>query len=165
MQAFVALNLQLIQVMTYSRRNRLLPLTLIAAGGLLCHTFVGPGYTPRRPECKSTDGRTVDCAVDSSETTVLPLAFALPAIASVALLLSVQPAHAFLPEEEQQGYIQNFLGYANLTINFILGFFGMVFGPVIRQFQKPGPQKYFIAFGGIGAIVFLGWTVKEMIAV
>ncbi|CAE7211495.1 unnamed protein product [Symbiodinium natans] len=52
---------------------------------------------------------------------------AVPAIAmaSVAMvLLSSQPAHAVLPPEESQGYIQNFLGYANLVINFLSGYFG-----------------------------------------
>ena len=153
------------------RRNKLLPAALLAAGGFLfCNSFVPPGDVPRTRshtfDGSSDETRTDDSNLDRSAPAISSATVA-PVLASVVFLLwgSLQPVHALLPPEEQQGYIQNFLGYANLTVNFILGFFGMVFGPVIRQFQKPGPQKYFIAFGGVGVIVLLAYTVKEMIAV
>lgn len=151
------------------RRSKLLPVALFVAGGFLAYNcFVPPEV--QRPCSHAGDASDVGTRKADSDlggsAPAFSSAIVAPVLASVIILAwGTQPAHAFLPEEEQQGYIQNFLGYANLTVNFILGFFGMVFGPIIRQFQKPGPQKYFIAFAGLGIIVLLGWTVKEMIAV
>lgn len=150
------------------RRSKLLTVAPFVAGGFLAYNcFVPPEV--QRPSSHARDAPNVGTRKADSDLDGAPAfssAIVAPLLASVIILAwGTQPAHAFLPEEEQQGYIQNFLGYANLTVNFILGFFGMVFGPIIRQFQKPGPQKYFIAFGGLGIIVLLGWTVKEMIAV
>eukprot|EP00438_Fugacium_kawagutii_P015253 Skav215780 [mRNA] locus=scaffold2278:174885:182497:+ [translate_table: standard] len=154
-----------------SPRRKLLPVALLAGGFLVCNCFVPP-LSLRRSHCHSpdvsADARTADCNSDGQQpaSQAFSARMIAPVLASVVFLMwGMQPANALLPEEEQQGYIQNFLGYANLTINFLLGFFGMVFGPIIRQFQKPGPQKYFIAAGGLGIIVLLVWTVKEMIAI
>ncbi|CAE8637112.1 unnamed protein product [Polarella glacialis] len=71
---------------------------------------------------------------------------------------------AVLPPEEQQGYVQNALGYFNLILNFSLGFFGVVFGGLIRTAGKPGVAKYFVGLGLIGVVVFFALTVRGMIA-
>mmetsp|Transcript_40458 Transcript_40458/g.91323 ORF Transcript_40458/g.91323 Transcript_40458/m.91323 type:complete len:197 (+) Transcript_40458:82-672(+) len=70
-----------------------------------------------------------------------------------------------LPPEEQQGYVQNTLGYFNLIINFLAGFFGSLFGPIARQLVKPGPFKYVIVIGIIGAVAGLVLTVRAMLGV
>lgn len=70
-----------------------------------------------------------------------------------------------LPPEEQQGYIQNTLGYANLFLNFMLGFFGSLFGPIARQLVKPGLVKYLIVIGVIGTIAFLVLTLRGMLGI
>ena len=43
-----------------------------------------------------------------------------------------------LPREEQQGYVQNALGYFNLIINFIIGLAGQVSEGMKGTFDK-GP--------------------------
>lgn len=69
---------------------------------------------------------------------------------------------AILPDQEKKGYVQNALGYFNLLLNFLLGFYGMVFGPLIRLMQKPGPLKYALGAGIVFVVVLFFWTLYQM---
>mmetsp|Transcript_11121 Transcript_11121/g.29557 ORF Transcript_11121/g.29557 Transcript_11121/m.29557 type:complete len:180 (-) Transcript_11121:131-670(-) len=102
--------------------------------------------------------------VVQTERTALPLCLGVGGAALCAMLLlgHPEPAAAVLPPEETQGYVQNALAYANLGINFLLGFFGSLFGPIARQMGKPGPLKYVIVVAGVLILAFFGATLYAM---
>jgi len=115
---------------------------------------------------------------DSSDAQHYLASLLIPCVVGIILAAGVQPVNAaqetdmadtssvllgVLPPEEQQGYVQNALGYFNLIFNFLLGFIGTVFGPVVRQLTKPGLGKYAVVAGGIGFIVFIVLTVRGML--
>mmetsp|Transcript_93581 Transcript_93581/g.222469 ORF Transcript_93581/g.222469 Transcript_93581/m.222469 type:complete len:159 (-) Transcript_93581:54-530(-) len=158
--------------MPQMRRGRLLSLALLGAAGCALfnalQSFV-PGLTEpsaaRQPRATGTAAENPAPALNEEASSSFPAVPAIAALSVAMVLLSSQPAHAVLPPEEQQGYIQNFLGYANLVLNFLSGYFGMVFGPAIRALTKPGPVKYFIAAAGLGGLVLLVLVVKAMVAV
>eukprot|EP00444_Apocalathium_aciculiferum_P001403 CAMPEP_0183410120 /NCGR_PEP_ID=MMETSP0370-20130417/19353_1 /TAXON_ID=268820 /ORGANISM="Peridinium aciculiferum, Strain PAER-2" /LENGTH=182 /DNA_ID=CAMNT_0025592917 /DNA_START=59 /DNA_END=607 /DNA_ORIENTATION=- len=101
-------------------------------------------------------------------TAVLPRSW-LVALPLLALLLGVvvggaEPALALPPpEEETQGYLQNFKGYFNLIINFFSGIYGVYFGALQRQMKKQTGLKYLVIAGVLGFVYFILWTVSKIL--
>mmetsp|Transcript_111617 Transcript_111617/g.216137 ORF Transcript_111617/g.216137 Transcript_111617/m.216137 type:complete len:186 (-) Transcript_111617:38-595(-) len=72
------------------------------------------------------------------------------------------PSMVVADVEEERGYIQNAVSYVQLSANFMLGFFGSLFGGIQRALAKPGPFKYILIAAIVAVLSFLVWTVLAM---
>eukprot|EP00929_Paragymnodinium_shiwhaense_P089887 TRINITY_DN50096_c0_g1_i1.p1 TRINITY_DN50096_c0_g1~~TRINITY_DN50096_c0_g1_i1.p1 ORF type:complete len:202 (-),score=64.36 TRINITY_DN50096_c0_g1_i1:54-659(-) len=128
-----------------------------------------PASLKLQPRLRSHELQAADVLVpDGAEETSTG---AIAGIMLSALVVGVvcssgaQQAQAILPPEEQQGYVQNAMGYANLVINFALGYASSIFAPFIREWVRPGPVKYLIVLLVIGTLIGAVVVVQGMLDV
>ncbi|CAK0795791.1 unnamed protein product, partial [Prorocentrum cordatum] len=110
------------------------------------------GATAPAPEAAEGAPAAAKAALALGAAGALALAAARPAGAGRR---GPRVARGLLPPEDQKGYVGNALGYVTLWTNFMLGFFGSLYGGIVREMARPGPLKFIIPILAISIITFL----------